>query len=124
MSLLRNALSGYSQSTAQTINLQGTDGTTYGFELHFLGSWFHPFPGVYAVFKQTAPNQFQVLYIGEGGDLDARAGEGWSAHHKWPVCTLELATHIGVLVVGGDRDKRLTVETNLRHFYNPPLNDQ
>lgn len=107
-----------------TLTLTGGGGGTYRFEVYPLGQPFKKLPGVYAICKETAPKVLGVLYIGETHDLDARVGRGFVTHHKWVSAILDGATHICVLVVGGDKSQRLRYETDLRHGYNPPLNDQ
>jgi hypothetical protein len=61
-----------------------------------------------------------VLYVGETGEAGGYLGAG---HHKW-----DSARRLGMneLVVHRlyDRERRLNLETLLRHQFRPPLNDQ
>jgi hypothetical protein len=92
MNLTQNAFAGQSKSLP-TITLVGRPtglnalaggarGTPYTFQVHPLGEFFQPLPGVYAICQQTDPQTLSVLYIGETEDLDARVGEGFPSHHK------------------------------------------
>ena len=124
MTVPRNALSGYHSSPpsdAPTIIFSGVSGRTYPFRLYELGQVFKPLPGAYVLCKETSPNVFDVLYVGETHDLDNRVGTNFSEHHKWAAAILAGATHVCARVVHGGKADRLAVEADLRQFYNPPL---
>lgn len=77
-----------------------------------------------AICKETAPKTLSMLYVGETHEFDARVGTGFINHHKWAAAILGGATHICVLIIGGERANRLGPEGDLRQGNNPPLNDQ
>ena len=109
---------------APTVAFTGISGTTYAFEVHPLGTFFQSLPGIYVICKEAPPKTLNALYVGEAHDFDNRVGEGFPTHHKWAAAIVRGATHICVMVVSGDNAARLRIERDLRHGFNPPLNDQ
>jgi hypothetical protein len=127
MSLIGNSPRGQPQSppsAAPIVTWKGVSGTTYDFQCHLIGLHYKPRPGVYIFCRESTPGQWPALYIGEAEDFDARIGSQCATHHKWDRVVAARATHICTLVVSGGKAARVAVETDLRHFYNPPLNDQ
>jgi hypothetical protein len=128
--LLVNALRGYPHSTPMLpppvarIAAQCLAGFTYEFEMHSAGTTLWNLPGVYVLAYLGSDGLFYAGYIGEAERLNDRVGFGLARHEKWERARNWGATHVGVMIVGGDRAQRLQVETALRHAYNPPLNDQ
>jgi excinuclease UvrABC nuclease subunit len=102
----------------------GQSGTTYQFQVHPAHTAFLALPGVYEMLQLGADGRYYAGYIGEAEDLNERVGGYLTFHEKWERARVWGATHIGVLIVRGDRNARLKIETDLRHAYNPPLNDQ
>lgn len=111
-------------SPVPTITLTGASGAKYLFTVYPLGTFFQSNPGVYAISKETAPKALSHLYIGETHDFDGRVGEHFPTHHKWAAAILAGASHICLRVVRGGKAERCRIEADLRHYYNPPLNDQ
>jgi hypothetical protein len=111
------------QQTYDTVLWRGASGTSYEFQIHPVGTEFHPRPGAYIFCHQDAFG-WRALYVGEAENFNTRVGTGRFSHHKWESVIRHGATHICTLVVGGGHAQRLAVETDLRHAYNPPCNDQ
>jgi|SRR3990167_3305580 len=123
----RNALSGYPQNSLPPANLviwQGVSRNTYQMELHPIGTIFNDVPGIYVLCHEAGPGQWFAHYIGEAENLNDRVGLSLVNHHKFRPALKSGATHICALIVRGGKTVRLSVETDLRHFYRPPLNDQ
>lgn len=127
MSLPRNALSGYPQTSpppVPTVTFVGVSGRAYVFHVYPFGHGFKPVPGVYVMCKEETPKVLSPLYFGEGESLHDRVGEGLTGHHKWLAAVLAGATHMCGMIVSGGKAERCAIETDLRQAYNPPLNDQ
>lgn len=102
----------------------GRSGRQYSLEVCPIGTQLNPVPGVYVFMKPAANGNWDAIYIGEAGDLNQRLNTALQGHHAWPSVRAHRATHLGLLVVHGDRQVRLNVETDLRQNYPTPCNQQ
>lgn len=98
--------------------LVGATKRSYGFQVYTWGTNFNRAGAVYAVLKQTSPGRYQVIYIGQTGDLSQRFND----HHKQGCFDRNGKTHIGVYPEPTE-SKRFDVETDLVRNYNPTCND-
>ncbi len=111
----------------------GYSGTKYEFE-HFAlrNVSFNEVGGVYIFCYQAADGRWHAIYIGETeyiGETDnfrRRLADELPTHHRWQDITRAGATHICAMVVSGPNaaQRRLDIETDLRHKQNPPCNRQ
>lgn len=88
------------------------------------GTAFNDVPLVYIMCKEVLPGQWFAAYVGEADPADDRIGRGLGRHEKWKRANAMGCTHICGLIVRGGKTVRCAVESDLRHFHNPPLNDQ
>lgn len=107
----------------QTASYPSPDGGCYDFEVHPIGTPLKPVPGIYAFIKPRPNGNWDVVYVGETGNLNERLNTALQTHQAWPRCCTYGATHLAVLVVNGGV-QRLTIETYLRHATKPPANEQ
>lgn len=105
-------------STAVTITLQGKSGNSYEFTVHSWGTEFKPIGGVYSVLKRRTDGRYDVIYIGQTGNL----AERFDDHHKTWCFTNHAKSHIGVQVEPSEK-RRLAIEQDLIANYRPPCND-
>jgi hypothetical protein len=102
-----------------TIKWPGQSGAEYTYWIYRIGTTFQSEPGNYIFAKETNPNTFKPIYIGQTGDLSER----FENHHKLPSITRNGATHIHVHKnLGGER-QRLAEELDLVHRWCPTCND-
>ena len=99
----------------------GASGTDYVFDMHPVGSGFDRQPGVYVFVRRTVAGLWQVLYVGETDDFDASLNAGLEAHAAWTRIRDFFATHIGILPVAEEAERR-RIETDLREGMQPPCN--
>ncbi len=73
-----------------TIDWPGKSGKTYRYWIYKIGTPLKADGGNYIFTKQTAPNRFFPIYIGQTEDLDIR----FDNHHKKDCISRAGATHI------------------------------
>lgn len=100
-----------------TVTPVGVSGTRYSFEVYPWGQAFRSLGGVYVVLRRQQNNQYDVLYVGQTGDLNER----FDQHHKQPCFDRNLRTHIGVMVEGSE-SRRLAIERDLLGNYSTVCN--
>ena len=103
---------------ADGITLQGRSGATYEFQVYPWGTDFKPLGAVYAVLKLRTDRRYDVIYIGETGDLSER----FDSHHKAWCFDRNGKTHIGVHLESS-QSRRRVIEQDLIANYTPPCND-
>ena len=103
----------------QTIQWPGQSGSEYKYWIYPIGTGFKEVPGNYIFAKETRPNTWTPIYIGETGDLSER----FDNHHKMPCIKRQGATHIHVHTSSANAAVRRTEETDLIIKWDPPCND-
>lgn len=101
-----------------TVTLTGKSGNTYDFDVYPWGTSFKSLGAVYIVLKKTSNGKFDLIYVGETGDLSTR----FDSHHKQACFDRNGKTHIGFHVESGGQ-KRLTIEADLLANYSTSCND-
>jgi hypothetical protein len=96
---------------------------SYKFEVYDSKASFNDVPGVYVFTKRTLDSQGKgthtLLYIGQTDKLGTRIG----SHEKWD-CVKKVGVNCICFLGEADKDKRFTIETDLRNAFNTPCNDQ
>jgi hypothetical protein len=100
------------------VTVTGQSGTTYDFEVYPWGTSFNPVGGLYLVLKKQ-PANYNILYIGQTGDLSER----FDNHHQAPCFNRNGKTHVAVRGEGTEQ-RRLAIETDLIHNYKTSCNLQ
>ena len=101
------------------ITVKGASGTQYEFEVYRWGTTFNPIGGVYLVLKKLPAGNYEILYIGQTGDLSER----FDNHHQAACFTRNGKTHIAVKPESSEQ-KRLAIETDLIRNYKTSCNKQ
>lgn len=113
-------LEGHMATTSITrITLRGKSGASYDFEVYPWGQEFRPVGAVYAVLRERADGRYDVLYIGQTGDLSDR----FANHHRQGCFDRNGKTHVGVHQESSEQ-RRLSIEKDLIDGYDPPCNRQ
>ena len=108
-------------STHPTIKWPGISGRDYTYYIWPRGSTFDPGQaGNYIHAKETAPNTFVPIYIGQTRDLNQRL----SNHEQQACVDRKGATHLHVHVTPGGEQARLQEEKDLIVRWQPPCNTQ
>jgi len=100
------------------VKVAGVSGTQYEFGVYPWGTSFNSIGGVYLVLKKQVSGKYDLLYIGQTGDLSER----FDNHHKAPCFTRNGKTHIAVKAESSEQ-KRLNIETDLIRKYKTSCND-
>ena len=103
----------------QTISWPGQSGKEYEYYIYRIGTNFKEAPGNYIFAKETTPNRYAPIYIGETCDLSTR----FDNHHKMPCINRNGATHIHVHLSNANADVRRMEEDDLIKKWSPPCND-
>lgn len=101
----------------ETITATGKSGKKYEFRVYPWGTSFKALGGVYLVLKRKPDGSYDVIYVGQTGDLSER----FEDHHKQGCFNRNGKTHIAVRVEAVERT-RLAIEADLIVNYNPPCN--
>lgn len=101
-----------------TIQWPGKSGQTYKYFIYPIGHDLKAEGGNYIFAKETSPNRFRPVYVGETGDLSTR----FDNHHKAKCIGREGATHIHAHL-NTDESNRLGEEADIIARWNPPCND-
>ena len=105
------------QLAAESITMEGRSGAKYDFQIYQWGTAFKPLGAVYAVLKRRADGRYDVIYVGQTGDLSER----FDNHHRAACFTLNGKTHIGVHLESSEQ-RRLAIEKDLIAYYGPSCN--
>ncbi len=101
------------------VTVTGASGTQYEFEVYPWGTSFKPLGGVYLVLKKKLLADYDLLYIGQTGDLSER----FDNHHKADCFNRNGKTHIAIRLEESEQ-RRLNIETDLIRNYKTSCNDQ
>ena len=97
---------------------KGASGTGYKYWIYPINTTFGAGPGNYIFAKETQPNTYAPIYIGQTADLSER----FDGHHKMSCIKQKGATHIHVHTSSAKEEERIAEETDLIHKWNPPCN--
>ena len=109
---------------APTINWQGSSGTTYTYWTYQLDAECRPttelqnVAGNYIFAKESSPNYYVPLYIGETSELKTRLDN----HNEVPCLKSQGATHVHVHTSSQYDATRRTEEQDLITKWNPACN--
>jgi len=101
----------------ETVTSVGASGGRYSFDVYSWGQAFRALGGVYLVLRRTANGNYDVLYVGQTGDLSER----FDQHHKQGCFDRNQRTHIGILLEGSEQ-RRLAIEQDLLGNYKTVCN--
>lgn len=101
----------------ESITMEGASGTRYNFDVYRWGTSFKSLGAVYSVLKKNTNGRYNVLYVGQTGNLDER----FDNHHRADCFTRNGRTHIGIHLESSEQT-RLSKERDLINHYNPPCN--
>ena len=104
-------------ATTTVIALKGASGASYDFEVYTWGTDFKPLAAVYTVLRLRADGLYDVIYIGQTGNLSERFDD----HHKAWCFNRNGKTHIGIHLESTEKN-RLFIEQDLVAYYQPPCN--
>lgn len=99
------------------VTVQGISGAQYVFDVYLWGTQFNPVGAVYIILKKKSDGNYDLLYVGQTGDLSER----FDAHHKKPCFDRNGKSHIGVRVESSEK-QRLAIEADLTAKYKPVCN--
>jgi len=102
-----------------TIKWLGQSGKEYTYWIYKVGTTFESAPGNYIFAKETKPNTFKPIYVGQTADL----GERFDNHHKMPCIRQNGATHIHVHKNTEGEPARLSEEADLVDRWHPICNE-
>src|SRR3972149_3866421 len=106
-------------SKETTVTLKGKSRNTYNFDVYPWGTSFKALGAVYIVLKKLSNGNFDLIYIGQTGDLSIRFDD----HHKQNCFDRNGKTHIGIHLESSEQ-RRFAIEADLLKNYNTPCNDQ
>ena len=101
-----------------TINWAGTSGKKYTYWIYEIGTSFKSIPGNYIFAKETKPNTWAAVYIGQTSDLSERLDN----HDEMPCVKRNGGTHIHAHVNNGEPAVRLAEERDLISRWSPTCN--
>lgn len=95
----------------------GASGKKYEYSIHLIGTTWKDEPGNYIFTKQSSPNTWEPIYIGETESLKERLPH----HNELPCIIRNGGTHIHAHINRGDQ-ARLDEESDLKANYTTPCN--
>lgn len=98
---------------------EGASGKKYGYWIYKMGTSFKDEPGNYIYAKETQPNRWSPVYIGQTKSLKDRLAD----HEKEDCAVRHGATHIQAHINGGGKEARLEEEADLVRKWEPACND-
>src|SRR6266446_3096410 len=105
-------------SNPLTIMWPGQSGQKYEFWIYKRGTTFtQPCPGIYIHAKETTPNKWTPVYIGQAENINVRL----TNHEQESCVNRNGATHVHVRIVN-DETVRLREEEDLIHCWKPACN--
>jgi len=102
-----------------TMNWEGKSGKKYPYYVYPIGTTFQPIAGNYIFAKETEPNTWAPLYVGETDNLQERLTP---YHEKMPCVEHNGGTHVHVHNGTHDDTTRQDEEADIRERWNPPCN--
>ena len=103
----------------RTIDWSGKSGETYRYWIYDIGETFKELPGNYIFAKETKPNIFSPIYIGETENLKERLV---SSHEKMPCIERNGVTHICTHTSDQNEATRRAEESDLIELWQPICN--
>ena len=101
------------------ISWEGASGKTYNYWIHPIGADFKDEPGNYIYAKETKPQHWRPVYIGQTSSLADRLAD----HEKEACATRNGATHIRAHTTSGGQLRRRAEEDDLIEKWKPVCND-
>ena len=105
------------------ITFTGKSTKKYDFNLYERDTSFKALPGIY-VFLREEIKSFKMLYIGQTSSFQKRIDVKLKEHDQYLCFLRNNYTHIAVLTIRNGEEKRLNIETDLRHNYTTLCNQQ
>ena len=105
---------------AKTIMWVGASGKKYEYWIYPIGTSFKDSPGNYIFAKETAPDRWTPVYIGETDSLKDRL----SNHEKMPCVKRYGGTHVHAHTGSADEKTRRAEESDLPAKWDPPCNKE
>ncbi len=99
---------------------EGISGKKYGYWIYPIGASFKDEPGNYIYAKETSPNRWRAIYIGQTSSLKDRLAD----HEKEACAKRNGATHIHAHTSSNSEDVRRSEEEDLIKKWDPPCNKQ
>ena len=99
------------------VTATGASGAQFEFDVYRWGTSFNSIGGLYLVLKKQLTGKYDLLYVGQTGDLSER----FDNHHKQSSFDRHGKTHIAVRGENTEK-KRLAVEADLIQNYQPVCN--
>lgn len=96
----------------------GESGAKYRYLIYPIGSSFKAEPGNYIFAKETKPNTWSPIYIGETENLEERLDN----HNELPCIRRNGGTHVHVHLSSSNSQERRNEESDLIKKWNPPCN--
>ena len=103
-----------------TIQWTGASGKKYRYWIYKIGTSFKDSPGNYIFTKETSPDRWTPLYIGEAESLKERLSD----HEKMPCVTRNGGTHVHTHISSSDANVRRAEESDLLDKWDPVCNKQ
>ena len=97
----------------------GISGKEYKYWIYPIGMSFNPVVGNYIFAKETKPNTWTPIYVGETDNLQRRLT---SNHEKTPCVKRYGGTHVHTHTSSDDDTVRRNEEADIRDKWNPPCN--
>jgi len=104
----------------RTMNWKGKSGKEYKYWIWDINTRFESASANYIFAKETSPNNFQAIYIGETGDISER----FENHEKWGCITKYGATHVHTHKSSPEKKDRCVEESDLLAIRTTSCNDQ
>jgi hypothetical protein len=105
----------------RTIMWSGISGEKFKYWIHPIGTSYKEVPGNYIFAKETSPNNWTPIYVGETDNLDRRLGNP-NEHEKLPCVRRHGGTHIHSHTSVDNSAIRRKEESDIRDKWNPPCN--
>lgn len=100
------------------IRWEGASGDKYGYWIHPIGTAFKDEAGNYIYAKETSPNEWAPVYIGQTSSLKDRLAD----HDKEPCAKKNGATHVHAHTDSAGEAARLGEEADLVERWAPVCN--
>jgi predicted GIY-YIG superfamily endonuclease len=101
------------------INWEGVSGKKYGYWIHKIRTEFKDEPGSYIYAKETKPNSWAPVYIGQTSSLKNRLAD----HEKENCAKRNGATHIHAHTSSNTEETGKAEEIDLIRNYRPVCNE-
>lgn len=105
----------------RTIMWSGISGEKYKYWISLVGTSFKAEPGNYIFAKETSPQTWEAIYVGETDNLDRRLSNP-NNHEKMPCVRRYDGTHIHSHISSDNSVIRRNEESDIRDKWNPKCN--